>query len=251
MDLDINFLHAIRNHELNIVLPLIGNARKKILEIGAGTGYQASQLVKAGHEVTAVDIAQTNYADTQVFPVQVYDGHHLPFPDATFDVVFSSNLLEHIPHLDSFQDEIFRTVKPGGLVIHVVPSATWRIWTMLMHYPKLGQKVLQKFDQKKPKRNGPAGECVTSTNRLSRVAGLLVQPRHGEKGNRFSEVFYFSAWYWKRILTTKEWQIVTSRSSGLFYTGNMLLGSMASIKTRCFLARFMGSSTLVFVLSKR
>src|SRR5262249_25296470 len=74
-------------------------AGARILEIGAGTGKQALELQRRGFEVTAVEIADSNYAAHRVFPIKDYDGRTIPLADASVDVVFSSNVLEHVADL--------------------------------------------------------------------------------------------------------------------------------------------------------
>ncbi len=142
---DIEFLHLIRKYEIDAVISMMEIKHGHVLEIGAGTGFQAELLTKAGYEVTAIDLEESNYFTNRIFPIQNYDGQHLPFPDAWFDVVFSSNVLEHIPHVYAFQKEIQRVLKPDGRAIHVVPSATWRLWTSLVHYPNLPKRIFSKI----------------------------------------------------------------------------------------------------------
>ena len=68
------------------------------------------------------------------FPIKDYDGRTIPLPDASVDVVFSSNVLEHVPDLSRMHAEIRRVLAPGGICIHVVPTHTWRLWTTLTSY---------------------------------------------------------------------------------------------------------------------
>ena len=51
-------------------------------------------LQESGFQVDAVDIPQEIYDAKGIFNVVEYDGLHLPFANASFDVVFSSNCLE-------------------------------------------------------------------------------------------------------------------------------------------------------------
>jgi len=50
-----------------------------------------------------------------------YDGHRLPFADASQDAVFSSHCLEHIADYRQALAEWFRVLKPGGHLVIVVP----------------------------------------------------------------------------------------------------------------------------------
>jgi ubiquinone/menaquinone biosynthesis C-methylase UbiE len=129
-------LKKISKYELDKVICLMPGCGK-LLEIGSGVGWQAKRFADVSYEVEAVDLKDSRYRDVRVCPVREYDGHHLPLPEKSFDIVFSSSVLEHIPHLELYKTEIHRVLKPGGKVVHVVPSATWRLWTSLAHYPYL------------------------------------------------------------------------------------------------------------------
>ena len=92
----IDFLNAIRKSELENVKSMLP-ASGRLLEIGAGTGVQAQLLTQLGYEVAAIEVEESNYQRDLIWPVTVYDGHAIPFEDESFDIVFSSNVLEHIP----------------------------------------------------------------------------------------------------------------------------------------------------------
>ncbi len=52
----------------------------------------------------------------------ILDG--LPYEDNSFDVVYSSHFIEHIPvdQIESFFDDVYRILKPGGLIRLVTPD---------------------------------------------------------------------------------------------------------------------------------
>jgi len=52
----------------------------------------------------------------------ILDG--LPYEDNTFDVVYSSHFIEHIPvdQIELFFDDVYRILKPGGLIRLVTPD---------------------------------------------------------------------------------------------------------------------------------
>lgn len=50
-----------------------------------------------------------------------YDGKKLPFPDADFDSVLSSEVFEHIFNLPDIIREIHRVMKPGGKLLITCP----------------------------------------------------------------------------------------------------------------------------------
>ena len=131
--LSLDHLDAIRAAELEKIATLFP-AGARSLEIGAGTGKQALELQRRGFEVSAIELADSNYAAHRVFPIKDYDGRSIPLPDASVDVVFSSNVLEHVPDLSRMHAEIRRVLAPGGSCLHVLPTHTWRLWSTLASY---------------------------------------------------------------------------------------------------------------------
>jgi SAM-dependent methyltransferase len=96
------------------------------LEIGAGTGYFSLNLVRAGviGHATCTDISPgmlaTLRANADRLGIAVdavpCDAEHLPFGDASFDLVFGHAVLHHLPNLDQAFREFQRVLKPGGAV---------------------------------------------------------------------------------------------------------------------------------------
>jgi SAM-dependent methyltransferase len=209
-------LEAIRTFELGRVVRHVSPA-SEVLEIGAGTGWQARRLSELGFRVTAVDVQSSNYAVDRVWPVLDYDGSHLPFADSSFDCIFTSNTLEHIREVRSFQGEMRRVLRSGGIALHLIPSASWRLWTNL-------------------------------TNPLRYLSPPL---RHGEHAaNAFSEVLYFQRRWWRRLFLSTGWTIVYEGGNDLFYTGCSIADSHLTIRRRHELSKVLGSACHVFVLSK-
>ena len=123
--MNLDFMEVLRSDELTHVLRIISSLKSslrepvKILEIDAGAGWQARCLSEVGYSVEAIDIAQSEYYGARVWPVRQYDGAHIPFPDQYFDIVYSSNVLEHIPQLSEFQKEMQRVLRPNGFALHL------------------------------------------------------------------------------------------------------------------------------------
>ena len=103
---------------------------KLILDVGGGKGYFTDAFREAGaycvlvepelREIAAQmdDGAATCNGSARKVPAGsiVGDGFQLPFADATADVTFSSNVLEHVSDSASFISEMVRVTKPGGVV---------------------------------------------------------------------------------------------------------------------------------------
>ena len=55
----------------------------------------------------------------------------IPFPDDSFDVIYNK-VLEHLSNPDKFLTEAFRILKPGGIIISLVPDWNQIIKRILM-----------------------------------------------------------------------------------------------------------------------
>jgi malonyl-CoA O-methyltransferase len=101
-------------------------APETILDLGAGTGH-ASRALKRAHPraiVVAVDIAPGMLARAKAqsrwlrrFERVRADAYSLPFRDASFDLVYSSLMLQWCDDLNTAFGEIARVLKPGGLLL--------------------------------------------------------------------------------------------------------------------------------------
>lgn len=244
----------MRSAELALAMPLLP-AEGRILELGAGDGWQASILAQHGFTVTATDVAGVAAGTTQYAPVTVYDGRTLPFPDGSFDAVFSSNVLEHVRDFGRIQAEIARVLKTDGIAVHCVPSATWRLWTTLGH-PFYAIRWLWNSRQRASSHATQSRiQHIAHQSGRNSMLGLLrlglIAPKHGEHGNIVSEHFLFSRRSWRRRFQQAGWQISSIRSTNLFYSGNELFGLHLASRLRRRLAKILGSSTCVFVLRPR
>jgi SAM-dependent methyltransferase len=110
------------------IAQLLQGRAGKALDIGAGRGIASLALAKEGFEVTALEPdpsaivgahAIRSLANEAGLPISVVEefSERLPFADATFDLVHARAVLHHMSDLDIACCEIFRVLRPGGLLI--------------------------------------------------------------------------------------------------------------------------------------
>jgi ubiquinone/menaquinone biosynthesis C-methylase UbiE len=101
--------------------PTVG---KKCLEIGCDTGVTSYFLRKRGGDWVSVDGDPEKVEIARKLvggQVDLTDGKTLNFPDATFDCVALIDFLEHIHTDDQFIAEMYRVLRPTGIVYVTVP----------------------------------------------------------------------------------------------------------------------------------
>ena len=132
-------LHYVRryddpDHAHARVLELARGARR-VLDVGAATGYLSEALMAQGADVLAVEpdprsaaIAAGRGVDVRVGTVPEVVG-----PDERFDCVLAADVLEHVVDGPQFLRELVRHVAPGGSLVLSVPNIAYisMRWSLL------------------------------------------------------------------------------------------------------------------------
>jgi SAM-dependent methyltransferase len=136
----------------------------KTIDIGSGTGYTTLSVL-SGSEITCVDSHQPNLdcvanlarANQRKVPVLLNAAAtNLPVPNAAFDVVMCSEVLEHLEDDDALVAEIARVLKPHATVLISVPYTGYGFASFLekagiktVHdYPGPEQHIRPGYDEK-------------------------------------------------------------------------------------------------------
>jgi ubiquinone/menaquinone biosynthesis C-methylase UbiE len=116
---------------------------KRVLEIGVGAGSDFQNWCAHALHVTGVDLTEgainltrerleLNSISPSQYSLRTADAENLPFPDNSFDLVYSWGVLHHTPDTRRAFQEVMRVLKPGGAIkamIYHVPS-----WVGLLLY---------------------------------------------------------------------------------------------------------------------
>lgn len=95
----------------------------RLLDVGFGAGTLLEAARRAGWEARGVEVSQSAIEHVRKSGFDVYCGtlEEARYPDAYFDVVTASEVLEHVPHPQPILNEIARVVRPGGLLWATTP----------------------------------------------------------------------------------------------------------------------------------
>ncbi|GAB3708638.1 class I SAM-dependent methyltransferase [Corynebacterium nasicanis] len=96
--------------------PLSG---RSVLDVGGGPGYFAAAFAARGAWYVPVEpsVGEMAAAGITVPGAVRGDGQELPFAADSFDLVYSSNVAEHVPAPWDMGAEMLRVTRPGGLVV--------------------------------------------------------------------------------------------------------------------------------------
>jgi 2-polyprenyl-3-methyl-5-hydroxy-6-metoxy-1,4-benzoquinol methylase len=122
----------------------------RVLDAGCGMGRFAEVVADAGAELHAVDLsvaveaAQKNLGARPGVRIYQADIMNLPFPDGSFDAIYSIGVLHHTPGTRAAFLALVPLLKPGGRIAIWVYSEKLRAM--------VGSEVLRKVTPRLPKR---------------------------------------------------------------------------------------------------
>jgi SAM-dependent methyltransferase len=94
---------------------------KELLEVACGPGQGLDILARSARRVVAGDLTPSNLdlarAVAPTIPLFRLDAHHLPFPNASFDVVAILEGIYYLADAPAFAQEAARVLRPGGELI--------------------------------------------------------------------------------------------------------------------------------------
>ncbi len=155
---------------------------EQLLEIGVGLGSDFLQFARSGAHATGVDL--TEHAVDLVrrrldlegldADVLVADAEQLPFPDASFDRVYSWGVLHHSPDTDRAVREAIRVLRPGGrLCVMLYARHSWVTYGMWVRHALLAGRPWRSLaDVLSAHMESPGTTAYTAGELRAMFAGL-------------------------------------------------------------------------------
>jgi SAM-dependent methyltransferase len=108
---------------------LLAEARPgdRALDLGCGVGDFTAELARVGAAVVGIEVANAALSRARArhpgldFRLAPVDGP-LPLPDGCFDLVWASEVIEHIADTARWLSEVRRVLAPGGRLLLTTPS---------------------------------------------------------------------------------------------------------------------------------
>jgi 2-polyprenyl-6-hydroxyphenyl methylase/3-demethylubiquinone-9 3-methyltransferase len=107
---------------------------KKTLDVGCGGGILAEDFARLGCDVTGIDPSEKSIEAALVHTRQeglaidyrIGTGEALPFPDASFELAYCCDVLEHVSDVGRVIAEISRVLQPGAIFFYDTINRTLR-----------------------------------------------------------------------------------------------------------------------------
>jgi len=150
----------------------------ELLDLGAGAGIVEQMNFRGlAKKVCGVDLDERVTSNPCLDEGKIADAEKIPYSEASFDMVISDNVMEHIVDPTAVLREIYRVLKPGGVFMFKTPNKN--------HYmPLIARLTPHRFHQYVNRLRGRAVEdtfptqykanCPKDIAQLSNEAGLEI-----------------------------------------------------------------------------
>jgi len=199
------YLHAIRKRETEVIFSgCPPHAFPAALELGAGDGYQSTllqvyvdRLVATDWDVTLLLNSRSDRVDVRPCDAEAAAD---AFPPAEFDLVFSSNVLEHLPNPGLALRSIHRVLRDDGITVHVMPSPFWKLCNLSLFFPFLIARGLRRLARGTAFKSGEVGHVLPNNPKMPSTgrswARRLWPPPHGAYRGHLQEFWAYRKARW-------------------------------------------------------
>jgi SAM-dependent methyltransferase len=248
-------LHDIRRWEIELIFSgCAPQAFAEALELGAGDGFQSGLLSRYVGHLTSTDYdpAILSLPSTPAVTYRIGDAEEVDkaFPTSRFDLVFSSNLLEHVTDPVKTLRGIGAVLKEDGITIHVIPNPFWKLASLLLYLPDRIVARLERATEpgaRTPQVQSPpfGNNPKTPRPRRSFLARQVWPEPHGVSATHWEEFRAFALSRWQNVFETAGLRVVA------ILKGPVASGYGFGFETlRGWLARLGFSTEYVYVAAK-
>ncbi len=215
------YLRGLRRREIELIFAHCPrNAFPHGLELGAGDGFQSALLAPYVGQLVATDfrpqITRRSACPNITFATCDAERVDEQFAPASFDLVFSSNMMEHLPDPARALAGMRVVLRDDGVAVHVIPSPFWKACHLVGFYPDAVLARLNRYAQRRRAQplSAPDDAEAWDNNPKSEssprpyLARLLWPAAHGASGSNLAEFRLFSRSYWAAQFAAAGFKVV-------------------------------------------
>jgi SAM-dependent methyltransferase len=170
-----------------------------LLDVGAGEGYGATIVGDWVASYRGVDVSSetVDHATRRYGSAQVHFDHYgdtLPYPDDSFDLITSFQVIEHVADVDRYLEELSRVSRPDAAILMTTPNRRLRLrdgerpWNRfhLREYDADGLHSVLESKFSAVELFGIRGSAALESQELARLARARRLARWDPLGLRYS-----------------------------------------------------------------
>jgi SAM-dependent methyltransferase len=217
-------LAAMRERELGLAFAgCLDGIFEHALELGCGNGFQARRLLRWVAQLVSTDadprVVENERAPGLRFVMCKAEDLDRRFPDASFDLVFSSSALEHVHDLPRALAATRAVLKDDGVAVHVVPNPFWKLSSFLLHFPNLAALAVERATSRR-QTAPPRGHDLRSAEGAGSAPSALPRPGrwswlwpeiHGVSGGHVAELRDFRESTWRKRFALAGFRVLAVR----------------------------------------
>jgi SAM-dependent methyltransferase len=262
----LSYLHKVRGRQVALIFKNVPQEGFSCgLELGAGDGYQSSLISQYTKRLICTDYNRFRFCKNESSSFFVCDVEHIDSVlNCKFDLIFSSNLLEHLVDVQATIKGVAKLLSDDGVAIHVLPNVYWKMCNIFFYLPnkiltvvddlwtQQGlKKIKERIQPTLPLGAGyalPGHEDNFKTERLSRPFLLrhIFPPPHGVSSTNRDEIFAFTKKRWMEEFKNAGFEVVAAKK------GPMASGYGFGLDRLRMFFEWMGfSSEYIFIMIKK
>lgn len=183
-----------RDAEWEAIKPFLAHrAPGKFIDVGCGTGYAMVKARELDFDVAGIDPESSTHGvrDEATSSVAKHiitaAAEKIPFPDEHFDVVYSSNAIEHFADLNAGLNEMRRVLKADGCAVLVIPTGTMAALLVVTMWIFYTHRSIGKF-------------LLRTRSMLGFMRIFLGEPHGTESRYAVQEIRTFSIKRWRTLI---------------------------------------------------